>query len=61
MPIYVQCPHCEHPTVLRTAVEGQPYRCRQCNGFFIVQVPQRGDELEPVENQEPESALEQLV
>jgi hypothetical protein len=38
MPIYVHCPHCEHPVVLPAAVHGRYYRCRQCNGFYVIQM-----------------------
>ncbi len=34
MPIYIHCPHCEHPHVIPVVRKGRPYRCRQCaNGF----------------------------
>jgi hypothetical protein len=37
MPLYIHCPHCEFPTVLRKVTEGHRYRCRQCSGVFVLQ------------------------
>ncbi|MCA9256831.1 MAG: hypothetical protein KDA33_14380 [Phycisphaerales bacterium] len=36
MPAYIVCPHCQHPTVISVTFEARRYRCRQCNGVFVV-------------------------
>jgi len=51
VPVYVQCPVCEHPAVLPPAYRGQPHRCRQCNRVYIVPAPPAAsvDEKRPPE------------
>lgn len=39
VPVYIQCPVCEHPAVLPPAFRGRPHRCRQCNRVYIVPAP----------------------
>lgn len=34
MAVYVQCPHCEHPQVIRANRLGKPLFCRQCGWAF---------------------------
>ncbi|MCB9857558.1 MAG: hypothetical protein H6818_17895 [Phycisphaerales bacterium] len=36
MPAYVVCPHCGHPSVISVTAEGRRYRCRQCNGYYLI-------------------------
>lgn len=35
MPIYIHCPHCEHPHVVPVARKGRVTRCRQCANAFV--------------------------
>lgn len=41
VPVYVHCPHCEHPAIVRRPVPGKTHRCRQCAGFFTLQITYR--------------------
>ena len=34
MPVYVQCPHCEHPRVVSPGDRGKTTFCRQCGRAF---------------------------
>ncbi|MBX3396445.1 MAG: hypothetical protein KF841_13865 [Phycisphaerae bacterium] len=43
--IYVKCPKCEHPAVLRRVCPGQAIRCRQCNSKFTIRMPRRAVEI----------------
>lgn len=34
MPVYLQCPHCEHPIVVPSHRRGKTLFCRQCGGAY---------------------------
>ena len=36
MPVYVTCPHCEHPMVVPQVDRRRGRLCRQCSGGYIV-------------------------
>ncbi|MBN1346586.1 MAG: hypothetical protein JXQ73_28105 [Phycisphaerae bacterium] len=36
MAIYVICPHCLHPTVVRRGRTGRARVCRQCNLLYVI-------------------------
>jgi len=34
MPVYVSCPHCQHPMVVSAKARGKARLCRQCGGAY---------------------------
>lgn len=34
MPVYLHCPHCEHPQVVAPHRRGKTVTCRQCGGSY---------------------------
>jgi len=36
MPIFVHCPRCQHPTIVRVHEAGGTYLCRQCHAKYRV-------------------------
>lgn len=34
MPVYVNCPHCDHPQVVRAGRRGKVLFCRQCGWVY---------------------------
>ena len=48
MPVYVTCPHCEHPMVVSQRDRRRGRLCRQCSGGYIVSATRPVATLLPV-------------
>ncbi len=46
MPVYVNCPHCEHPQVVPAARRGRVRFCRQCGRPYRASLT--SDTAEPI-------------
>jgi transposase-like protein len=61
MPVYVHCPHCAFPAVLRNGIHGRRYRCRQCAGFFVLEFPRPAREPAAPHGEAGEQQLRKAV
>lgn len=48
--VYVLCPNCEHPAILRNIASGRAFRCRQCNAGFLVRPPTRSNRSSKIDD-----------
>lgn len=46
MPIYIHCPHCEHPQIVAPRRRGKAQFCRQCGSAYKTSTA--GDEIRPL-------------
>lgn len=61
LPLYVVCPHCEHPVVISAAVDGRCYRCRQCNDFYMIQISRPRRQAAPPDGPHAKKGMKKAV
>lgn len=46
-PMYLLCPHCEHPAIVPAFLMNDLLRCRQCAGYYRARRDGQAPQLQP--------------